>query len=198
MLLHNAIWIAEQPSSSLFELHTRWLQLTHTMQDDITKLFLWLQGYGGTSPKATLLYQCGSTNMIWSGACPFGWWGGWGIADVVSGESPCVWFWYSNSEAISELWRPLDKNAETMVKTSKGYFDSKGVFRVQGCHPELKSTQAYPKDFGVAAAGAWQATIRKRPMGDGIATSALASLECDEIDWPDADLQQVLVDMGVL
>lgn len=58
MLLHNAVWIAEQPASSIMELHRRVDGLSSMLGDWFRKLFLWLQPHGGTSPKATLLYCC--------------------------------------------------------------------------------------------------------------------------------------------
>jgi len=56
MLLHNAVCIAEQPSSSLFSLHPCWLELVNAMDGALEQIHMWMQPYGGSTPKATLLY----------------------------------------------------------------------------------------------------------------------------------------------
>ena len=57
LLMHNAMFIAEQPSSSIFEEHPRWKQLQSILGEDLHRVHMWMQPYGGSSPKATLLYS---------------------------------------------------------------------------------------------------------------------------------------------
>lgn len=105
--------------------------------------------------------------------------------------------WYSNCEEIEEVWKPLDKHAETMIKTSRAYYDANGVIRITGT-ADLKSTQAYPPKFGQHVAGAWRSAVLKHPMGEGMPLESLGALECEAMDWPDANLQQIAVDMGLM
>jgi hypothetical protein len=57
ILLRNCLFLAEQPSSSLFELHPRWQILETVVGDRFHKMHMWMQPYGSGSPKATLLYS---------------------------------------------------------------------------------------------------------------------------------------------
>ena len=51
------MFLAEQPSSFLFELHPRWQSLMSVLGDRCHKMHMFMQTCGGTSPKATLLYS---------------------------------------------------------------------------------------------------------------------------------------------
>ena len=53
----NCIFMAEQPSSSIFELHPRFEQLGAALGEHLHKLQMWMQPFGGTTRKATLLYS---------------------------------------------------------------------------------------------------------------------------------------------
>jgi len=57
MLMRNCVFLAEQPSSSLFELHPRWQTLMDVLGDRCYKMHMFMQTYGGSSPKATVLYS---------------------------------------------------------------------------------------------------------------------------------------------
>eukprot|EP00973_Karenia_brevis_P013739 1865870-Karenia_brevis.AAC.1 len=39
------------------DLHPRWVQLEEVLGDNLEKVFLWMQPFGGTSPKPTLLWS---------------------------------------------------------------------------------------------------------------------------------------------
>ena len=66
LIFHNILFIAEQLASSLFELHPRWAHLSDLLRDNIWRLHMWMQPYGGTSPKATLLYSnCSAVIDLW-------------------------------------------------------------------------------------------------------------------------------------
>ena len=55
VVLHNAVFIIEQPSSSILEWHTRWKALNDVL--GMLRLHMWMQPYGGSSRKGTLLYS---------------------------------------------------------------------------------------------------------------------------------------------
>ena len=59
VLISNAYWMTEQPGNSLLECHPRWA-LLQDLFNRFWKLHMWMQPYGGSSPKATLLYS----NMV--------------------------------------------------------------------------------------------------------------------------------------
>ena len=55
MLLHNAIWLGEQPLSSLLPLHHRWQMLQEVLGERFHELHMWMSSYGAGSPKPSLL-----------------------------------------------------------------------------------------------------------------------------------------------
>jgi len=57
LLLHNALMMTEQPSSSLFEFHPRRRMLEDVLGPHLHRLHLWMGSYGSGSPKATYLYS---------------------------------------------------------------------------------------------------------------------------------------------
>eukprot|EP00959_Pyramimonas_sp_CCMP1952_P166247 3474636-Pyramimonas_sp.AAC.1 len=57
LAVRNCIFMAEQPSSSIFELHPRFKQLARALGEQLHKLQMWMQPFGGSSRKLTLLYS---------------------------------------------------------------------------------------------------------------------------------------------
>jgi hypothetical protein len=55
--MHKVMFVAEQPSSSLFELHPRWAQLTNVLGAAMTRLHLWMESYGGGSAKVIVVSE---------------------------------------------------------------------------------------------------------------------------------------------
>ena len=158
MLLHNAIFMAEQPASTLLPFHPRWQMLLKEFQ--LFEVNLWMQPYGGTSPKRTWL---------------------------------C-----SNKECIQELCLPLDPSIQTTVVTSETKISPiSGKTSVTGTK-DLKSTQAYPSQFGKAVARTYANAVVQESFGDGVALDELEDVPCSTDSWDDAGLQQVLADLQKL
>eukprot|EP00969_Alexandrium_andersonii_P067449 2975612-Alexandrium_andersonii.AAC.1 len=57
MVIHNGKFIVEQPSSSVFEMHVRWAWLSALLGSKLHRIHVWMNSYGGSSPKPTLLYS---------------------------------------------------------------------------------------------------------------------------------------------
>jgi hypothetical protein len=58
MVLSAAVFMAEQPASSICDQHARWSQLQICLGDSLlTRTFMWMQPYGGSSPKGTYIYN---------------------------------------------------------------------------------------------------------------------------------------------
>ena len=55
-LLHNGVFIATQPGSSLIDCHPPWLMLERVFGDAWLRLHMWMQPFGGTSRKSTILF----------------------------------------------------------------------------------------------------------------------------------------------
>lgn len=101
---------------------------------------------------------------------------------------------YSNHSALEELWRPKPQVASTVATVSR-FIDAAGIARATGT-ADLKSTQAYPVEFG-RAVGTTYANIlaREKPM-DGVTISDLDDESVDMHDvWADAELETVLADL---
>eukprot|EP00959_Pyramimonas_sp_CCMP1952_P273026 5707064-Pyramimonas_sp.AAC.2 len=64
--MRGCIFMAEQPASSIFELHPRWQQLVAALGDNMHKISMWMQPYGGSSRKPTVLYSNSSAlQLLW-------------------------------------------------------------------------------------------------------------------------------------
>ena len=159
ILLHNAVFIVEQPGSSLLEAHPRFSLLIDLLGQDFRRLQMWMQPYGGSSRKSTLLY--------------------------------------SNFD-ISGLWLPLDTSIESDIDTVHRRLDSNGVVRVTGAE-SLKSTQAYPVQFGHRVADVFASAFRALPrVTDGIPVASLNLIATSSDSWSDAGLETVIADLALL
>ena len=114
-------------------------------------------------------------------------------------ESPKSTLLFSNMSDSASLHVPLDHTQVPKVVTCHKYTDKDGRERVQGS-ADLKSTQAYPPQFGDAVFHLWRRECSNTPMGPGVPiaeliASADASGYISADDWDDAELSQVISDL---
>ena len=57
LLLSNCLFFAEQPASSIVDLHPRWKQMADALSHRLRRVHLWMQSYGAGSPKPSLIFS---------------------------------------------------------------------------------------------------------------------------------------------
>jgi hypothetical protein len=101
---------------------------------------------------------------------------------------------YSNKN-IDSLWKPFDISP-ARKPTVESWTDPDGVVKVRG-NSQLKATQSYPAQFGVAVADFYVNSMGA--VAEGYSLADLDRLACDTVDrWDDARLSDVLRDLSAL
>ena len=96
-------------------------------------------------------------------------------------------------ENAPEIYKPLADDFQGQPVTRK-HLNKEGKMVVSGFKSELKASQAYPKEFGVAVAAHYAKHIV--PYGEGVHMSDLQKVPTCEDMWEDAGLRGVWQALG--